>query len=599
MSAVVSSAYKMKNSMPISYFLVVVNFEDTTEVVLVDSLVNMSSHHKDPHKKKDTPSESSESHSDSEAEENLEKSKRGKRLTKDDRSESKPLESPNQVGTLTRKYDPFNEPIAGPSGLQEPRLESSDPEFKVESLSDLQKEKEAKDIDENIETKTVERDYDTTSSTPPFCQSSTGITPSSKLQEDLSASEPSKLKDEVDYMKLDINAVVSHFMRKRPRSPSPKRSDYVSEGAHTLSDVSEIRSEIADSSAVGSAYHDAPKSLEKDQSPGSASAVERLSSETSDSNISELPEEFVPSRTPSLSTPSGEGGNRAYLAEIQREADARGEPMSTSSIFGSANRSEQAHLEAWNTPEEIGYYRHSADDPNQDVPHSAILEDQQMQGLDRPFEQGQRDEEIMEAPKVPGDATSGFLPRRRQVEESVQARSEGAGSPSKRRRSSNWSSDSSGAEKRTSEKPRLRFKPEAGKERRMVARKSSPALHSSSESIEPKSSSSGESHSKECPDIKSSPEVQECSKSKKERKSWQTPGLLPSMQLAAMSSKDSVIAEEEDRTSRLREQDTEVMATKDPTPEKMDTTPGEEAAEETEPSESKPAIESSDLVGGS
>ncbi|GBN96667.1 hypothetical protein AVEN_243237-1 [Araneus ventricosus] len=376
MSAVVSSAYKMKNCMPISYFLLAVNFEDTAEVVLVDSLVNMSSHHKDPHEKKDTPSESSESHSDSEAEENLEQSKRGKRETKDDRSESKPLDSPNQVGTLTSKDDPFNEPIAGPSGLQEPRLESSDPEFKVESLSDPRKEKslEEKDIDENIEARMVE-DSDSTSSTSLFILPSIGET-SSMLKEKSSVDESSRLRGEVDYPKHPTDGA-SIYMTESSLSSSSRRFLYVRDSTNTSWDISEIRSEIADISTEGS------------------------------------------------------------------------------------------------------------------------------------------------------------------------------------------------------------------------------ALQSSSESIEPKSSSSGESHSKECPDIKSSSEVQECSNSQKERKSWQKSGLLPSMQLPAMSSKDSVIAEEEDRTSRLREQDTEFMATKDPTPEKIEATPGKQAAEETEPSESKPAIESSDLVGGS
>ncbi|GBO23244.1 hypothetical protein AVEN_63086-1 [Araneus ventricosus] len=584
----------------------------------------MSSHNKYPLEKQDTPSESSDSHSDSEvnkAEENLEQLKIKERQTKDYSGKSKPLDSPNQEGALSSKNDLLNEPIAGPSGLQEPRQESSDPESKAASLTDPQKEKdvEAKGININIEEKMVEGDYNATDSAPPSIQSSTGVTPSSELQEKSPVAGPSRVRGEVDYSKLPFTSVVSRFMRKSSgsSSSSSRRIDYVYDGARTLSDVSEIRSEIADSSAEGSVYHDAPESFEEDQSSSYASAVETQSSGTSDTNISELQDDSAPPPTPpnssvSISTPSGEQGHRAYLERLQIEADARGEPMSTSSGIGSTNQSELAHLEAWNMAGEIGPDGHNVVDPNQDVPDNRaqggelqptsesvedepILVDQQMQAFDRLFEQEQRNEENREEPNVPRDEMS--LARRIQDEERVQACSAGAGSPKKRRRSSKCISDLSSEETGAAETLRPRFKPDTRKKSKMAASKSSPTLQSSSESTEPKSSSSDHSHRVDSPEIKSSSESQEFSKSEKDRKPWQTPGHLRGMQLSTISPKDSVIAED-DRTSPLREQDTELMATEDPTPEKMETTLGEGAAKQTEPSESKPVVESSDLAYG-
>ncbi|GBN20048.1 hypothetical protein AVEN_44738-1 [Araneus ventricosus] len=271
----------------------------------------MSSHNKGPLEKRDIPSESSESHSDSEvnkAEENLDKQMIEGRLTKDDSGESKPLESPNQVGTLTS-----NEPIAGPSGLQEPRLESSDPEFKVESLSGPQKEKnvESKDFDENIEARMVEEDFDSTSSTSLFILSSKGETTSSMLQEKSPVAGPSRLRGEVDYSKLPIDSSI--YMTESSESSSSRLFEDTSDGGNTLSDVSDIRSEIADISTEG-VYRDTPDSLEKDQSSRYACAGERQTSETSEKNISDLQDDdLVPSRI------GPNAGKRSKMIQVKED----------------------------------------------------------------------------------------------------------------------------------------------------------------------------------------------------------------------------------------------------------------------------------------
>ncbi|CAL1271814.1 unnamed protein product [Larinioides sclopetarius] len=592
----------------------------------------MSSHNKDPLEKQDTPSESSESHSESdidEAEENLEHLKIEERVAK---GELKHLDNPNQEVASTSKC----EPIAGLSGVQKHHVESSDankgPEPEFASLIDPEKDVETKASVENIGTKLVEgesRDSseeeveeksvsgkagtrmeddtsDTTSSSPRFIQSSTGVTPSSELEKNSSVSGSSRPKGKISYSKLPINVVVRRFMYKTSRgSSSSRRFDYATDSANTSADVSEIRSEIADISAEGSVYHDAAENLEKEQSPSYASAVERQSSETSESNISELQDDSIPSATSesssvSSSTPSEEQGHQAYLAQLQREAEARGVPISTSSGIGSTNRSELIHLKAWNTAGEIGFYRNNADDPCRDVsdsvaqgseqqPSAEPMDDaqisghQQIQPCDLPFGQ---------EPNVPEVAMSESGTRKMNVKERPQISSASTVSTSKRRTSKGLS-DLRKAEKGYSEKLRPKFKPDTSKGSLVVASKSSPALYSSSES---KSSSSDESHRKESRGSKCPIEAQTFSKSG-DRKSWQRPGLLYSMQHSTMSSKESVIPEEEeDRTSPLREQACDLMETCDPISEKMETTPEkcmEGVAESAEQSVLKPSIESS------
>ncbi|KAF8789366.1 hypothetical protein HNY73_007307 [Argiope bruennichi] len=549
----------------------------------------MSSHDNDPFKKQDTPSESSESHSDSEidqTEENLEHLKIQEHRTKREmQDESKPLVSRNKEGTLTSEYNPLREPIAGPSGLQKPSLASSDsssdpicekvPHFIPEKDAELQ------GIDEN-QLKMVQ-DTDTTDSLPQSSLSSRAVFPFEKKTSNVSPSEfQHEKKLGHDIQKPIRREILRPYFGSSQTSSSSRRYTYAADSANTSSDLSEMPSEIADVSREGSVYHDALETFEREETPSYRSALETQSSEASDTNFSEILEDSSPpiplGSSASIST-SGEGYD--FIAECLREAEERSEPPSTSSGIGSTDQSELANLQQWGLAGEMGIHRHNVDNmrdsPIEEIaehegqveqPLTAsesesdhpIPEHQEMQEFDRLF---QRNEEIGEELNLPehgasGDAACGL----KKFEDGMQASNTGTGSF---RRKPASSSDSSSAPKEAAVRLRPRIRPILGKKTKMVAKKPINPMHSSSSSsTEPKSTSSEDSHRKESPETKSS---SESSSIEIDKKPWQKPGLLR-RQVSTMSSKDSVIAEEDEY-----QMPPEIPGTTDESPEKMETTP--------------------------
>lgn len=572
----------------------------------------MSSQTKDPLEKQDTPSESSESHSESEvekAEENLEHLQIEERVvkeeTKGDTEEPKPLDSPNQEETLTSRSYLFDDPSTGPSELLKPRLTSSDPGPKdVGKLID-KKELQERAVSENTGIKMVEEDFYIAYGPQSSTESSSTNFPLPNIK--APSAIPSRLlvqKSEIPSFHYEGLPSALHH------SPGSRRYDFATDSANTSSDVSEIRSEVAEISTEGSVYQEAADIFQKEDSPSVYEpAVERQSSEASDTNISDLQDESAPLPTPtpstsvSISTNTGEQGHQAYLAQLQREADERGVPISTSSGIGSTNQSELSHLKRWGAVGEIGFYRPNLED---------IIDDQEISEHGARGEEPQPAAECMEdEPILEGGGkqeSDRLLQQERQSEESNKAEIEACRikqveegqvsdvlevSPSVRRKTSKCLSDSTSAENIVS-----KLRPRIGKKSKMVASKSIVTSRSSSESTEPKSSSSDELHRKESPEIKSSSGSQDPSHSEKGRKSWQKFGQLRSMQLSAVPSKDSVITEEEeDQLSPQRVENPELMETKEISPEKMETTPekGVEDATKTEPS----SLEATDQAYGS
>ncbi|KAF8789367.1 hypothetical protein HNY73_007308 [Argiope bruennichi] len=550
----------------------------------------MSSRDKDPLKKQDTSSESSETHSDSEidqTEENLEHLEIQEHRTKEElKDESNPLVSPNKEETLTSKCDLLSEQIAGPSGLQKPSLgssdSSSDPISKKITHSILEKDAEGQDIDES-KVKMAGADTDTTDSLPQSSLSSRAVFPFKKTTSTvLSSRFQHEKKLGHDIQKPTRREIMKPFFGSSQTSCSSRRRTYAADSANTSSDVSEMPSEIADVSREGSVYYDALETFEREQTPSYRSALETHSSEASDTNISEILEENYPltslDSSASISTPSGEGGNRAFIEACFREAAEREEPPSSSGIRVT-DRSDLANLQLWGLAGEMGIdwdnVDNASDSQNREIAeHGDQAEESyttsesesdrlvsKLQEFDTLF---QRNDEILEESNMPGHNVSADAACRiKKFEERMQVSNIRTRISSLQRKPSS-SSDSGSA----ADPLRSRNRPDPMKKTKVVAKKPKITTQSSSSgSTEPKSTTSDDSHRKDSPEIKSS---SESSSIEIEKKPWQKPGLLLSRQVPTTSSKDSVIAEEDEY--RMAPPSPEIPEIKAESPGKMETT---------------------------
>ncbi|GFY66432.1 hypothetical protein TNIN_237821 [Trichonephila inaurata madagascariensis] len=144
-------------------------------------------------------------------------------------------------------------------------------------------------------------------------------------------------QEPTDFAKMPHKNVVRYFMR----DDSFQRESTPSEEGNTLSDVSEICTQTAGSSMEESVYHDAPSSVKSEPSVSLYhDAVESQNADHSDSNsLAGLPSltSSEPTGVSTVSTPTEEQGNDAYMKRLEQEARERGSPQSTSSGTGSAN----------------------------------------------------------------------------------------------------------------------------------------------------------------------------------------------------------------------------------------------------------------------
>ncbi|KAF8789361.1 hypothetical protein HNY73_007302 [Argiope bruennichi] len=259
----------------------------------------MSSDDKIPLLKKNTSSESSESQSDSEvdkAEENLEHLKLQERLVKEDCSiESRSSDSSIQERNTESTDVPKTVPI------EESRLPSadvkSDPAPKTVRAFDLQKEK-------TVEAQRVGENTETTESTAPFIQS-----PRKSESPDMSGAPliPPRKRD------------ITHKLLLSEGSPS---NSSASDRQNTLSGIASIVSEVASYSGEEIPY-DESANFQEGQPSNDAPGSERLLSEASDSNISDIPDEYQepPPLTPTDSTSYREYGDQPTVALFQGEED--------------------------------------------------------------------------------------------------------------------------------------------------------------------------------------------------------------------------------------------------------------------------------------
>ncbi|KAF8789357.1 hypothetical protein HNY73_007298 [Argiope bruennichi] len=508
----------------------------------------MSTQDKDPRGKKDTPSESNESHSDSEvekAEENLDHLKLQERSSKEeDSDESRSSFPSNQERTIVSEEGPQTVPIAKSWKLKESHEPfsdvQSDPGPQASCGFDLQEEKnvESKGFSESTESVTAESTPSYVS--PPPTESLLDPPPIPPRREGLLQNMPPPIPPK----RYDL-------IRKLWHQSSSK-----SEGTPTLEGIASIVSEEATCSGGSGNFQEGQPS---NVVPYLVRDLVRDISEASDSNISDIPDEYqetsseIPvtphtsslSSTSTTSSTSSIGSIEQHSVPLLRKvADEWGVGPSLGVVsakqFGFAEGKQSG----------LAGDEHPASEPLE-----ALLFRRQ-QDLDESTLCAHLPKESQEVRDLE-EAENAAIALKKD-EERIEFSDSGAGSPSERRETS-----------------KHEVVPSAEGER--IIRKTNDPLQSSHE-LTCRASS-------ETKDSKVSPKPQTS------RKSWQKPGLLRSMQLPPVKSMDIDLVEEVDPISPRRAPSPELMETggNDESPKKMKIT-----ADETGLSELNPVLKSGD-----
>ncbi|XP_055924468.1 uncharacterized protein LOC129956565 [Argiope bruennichi] len=476
-------------------------------------------------------SESSESHSESgveKAEENLEHLQLQERLVKGNWY----VESSSSDSSIQeRNTESTDVPMTVPIEESRPPFADvkSDPAPKRVRALDLQREAaEAQRAGENTET---------TDSTPPFIQSP----PTSESSEKL---VPPPIPPRKHYA-----------IQKLLHSQASSNNSAASDRQTTLYGVPSIVSEVASYSGEEIPY-DESANYQEDQTSNDAPELGRQLSEASDSNISDIPDEYQapPPPTPISSREYGE----PTVAQLQREEDIK---VGTSLGIVS---SKQDELEDVHPKSELSEGRLFSKE--KDVDKLTKCEQ-------RPKGNEQELSELEDMPNVSiGLQTD---------EERIQFSEFGAGSPSDRRGPSKYEAGQSSGGKR--DISRLNPETKLDVEEKVGSKTNDPVQ------------SGDELHHRELSEMKGS---NVSPKLKTDKKHWQKAGGLLGMQLTAVTSKDSAVAEEADPISPCEAQIPEPMETggNDDSPEKMSTTADESVAADTGLPESNPTLKSRDRV---